>query len=103
MKDMSCQRCCGLLVRDWDVESCSYFLRCVQCGARPYQVTIRADGLPVGAPLLCCDCHARPRATVMSKGAKGEDEVGRCAECRELFNSMRRQWMRNRKRGKVAA
>lgn len=100
---MTCTRCNGLLVRDWDVESRTHFLRCVICAARPYQVTVRADGLPIGAPLLCCDCHARPRATILSKGAKGEDEVGRCAECRETFNLYRRQWKRNRKRNRVAA
>ena len=103
MKDMTCQRCCGLLVRDWDVESRTHFVRCIQCSARPYQVTIRADGLPVGAPLRCVDCKVRPRVALPSKGAKGEDEVGRCAECRELFNAMRRQWKRNRKRNMVAA
>jgi len=99
---MSCLRCQGLLVEDWDVESRTAFLRCIICSARPYQVTYRADGLPIGAPLLCVDCHVRPRATMLSKGAKGEDEVGRCAECREVFNLYRRQWKRNRKK-KVAA
>lgn len=39
---MNCSRCQGLMIPDWDIDL-GEFLKCVACGARPYQ--------PVADPL----------------------------------------------------
>jgi len=95
-----CRRCDGVLVRDWDVESRSMFLRCVQCSNRPLQVTYRADGLPIGAPLLCVACHQRPRATIQNH-RRGDDEISRCVVCRENYN--RQKYPAKTRKGNVTA
>jgi hypothetical protein len=100
---MNCTRCQGLLVEDWDVESRTKFLRCTGCSARPYQVTYRADGLPLGAPLLCTMCHKNPRAVMLNKTSKGEQEIGRCIECREAYNRRRYRWKYRGRKGRAAA
>lgn len=102
---MNCQRCTGLLVEDWDVETRTRFLRCMGCSHRPYHVTMRADGLPVGAPFLCVECRTRPRTVVRNKTSKSDTELNVCEVCRtriNLANYYRWRKRRNRKR-KVAA
>ena len=95
---MTCSRCTGFLVTEWDTESRTKYHRCLQCGNRPLQVTYRVDGQPIGAPLLCVDCKVRPRMTIIKH--RFEDEVGRCEVCRPIFNQKRAEWKKGQyKRG----
>ena len=97
---MTCSRCTGFLVTEWDSESRTQYHRCLQCGNRPHQVTYRVDGQPIDAPLLCRDCRTRPRMTVVKRRAHGEDELTQCAVCREADYQKRYAWKQGQyKRG----
>lgn len=98
-----CRRCDGVLVRDWDVESRTMFLRCVQCSNRPLQVTYRADGLPIGAPLLCVACHQSPRASRWSNRSKEYEEIAKCEACSRRDQQRQLQYSRKARKRKVGA
>jgi hypothetical protein len=67
---------------------------------KPRQVTYRADGQPIGAPLLCRDCHAQPRMVISKLTSKGDDELTQCPACRERDYQARYKWrMGQYKRG----
>ena len=95
-----CPRCQGFLVETWDVESRSKYLLCLMCSHRPHFVTYRADGLPIGSPLLCKTCHLHPRATKTSRFKNGWDEIEKCELCAEKD---RQRQLRYNKRRKVKA
>lgn len=91
-----CRRCSGWMVREWDDLTRSMFLKCVCCGDRPLQVTYRADGLPVGAPMICKQCRMNPRAKRWNVRAKQWDEIEKCDQCAN--RDRRRQEKYNKKR-----
>lgn len=96
---MTCSRCSGYMVVDWDVDSRSEFMRCVMCGNRPHQITYRADGLPVGSPLLCTACHLRPRSVFFTR-LRGEIEIELCEPCRAVYNRKWYRWKKNQRKRK---
>ena len=84
---MTCTRCNGLLAIGYDELERAEFLKCINCGARPYQQAIRVDGCEHGDPLRCVDCKVQPRERIKDGYARGtEHEINRCKECRIRYN-----------------
>ena len=79
-RESACTRCQGRLVDEWDHDARAQIQRCLNCGNRPQMVTYRIDGQPLGSPLLCVACHARPRA-IITVGVRRGDEIAVCEAC----------------------
>lgn len=94
----ACARCRGLLAVQYDAESRTRVIYCLNCGARPLQVTYRVDGFPIGSPLRCKECGVRPRVVLTQTHRRGEEELARCEPCRRTYNAARYAFM---KRGRV--
>lgn len=55
---------------------------CINCGARPEYMPVRADGQEIGAPMLCRTCGLYPREVIQAYRADAR-EIGNCRRCRE--------------------
>lgn len=85
-----CYKCNGLVVLQYDVGLQCEEERCVNCGARPQWKPVRADGQPIGDPMVCHECGVHPRAKIFSHQG-GEREIGMCHGCRVVYLTKRRK------------
>lgn len=102
---MSCKKCGGFLVRQYDVFLGVSEELCLNCGNRPMWPRKRIDGQADGAPLLCRKCKERPRMTTrMGQGAM-EIEIEICSVCRveEIMYRRRIDGKRRKTLGNVKA
>lgn len=92
---MTCPRCAGFVVEEWDPDASMAYTRCLNCGARPGLTPYRADGQPIDAPLLCYECKKRPRLELPSGRRVTDSRM--CAECRIQYNHRQKTYKRNKK------